>query len=777
MPSENQTSKDNQVVVTRDELDISRPEDLEVFLESAEDVYADAVQYQAVAKAEGYESLSFDDVKGEEIFDALFNLLSELQQHVVDCRERVVNEGKEPDGVVVTRLQELYDGMILLRDTVSDTYKRKRRPRVPITVTSSSQQSKQDNRTQLEGIKKAPTEEKDQLFASIEHELETARRQLDVIRARVLNRIPPSARTGDVAAQLDKLKTNSSRLKTLKDRVGAAKKDVKEVPVLKRTFGNYSRLIEEITKSSSSIEQDLMQRQSEATITASSITSHNTSRVRPIEHQEKMIMSESQKTPQEIPSEAEVILLTKRIYEEQFYTEAERQKTEELSESFHRAVASGEQTSVIMDKYQALRSHVDSVEGSPDINQLHDRVGRIIQRMTAGLTFDDGVLRKARSLEHAFRQLESDPENSDERVRNTYVALYEHAKEHERKWLTVCGMHVPLAGPKGIAAARSLRETLLVERDRHGALVRDPKKQVMVDKLIRKLSSIPPSGLSETTDIPEMVRLMRAIDVPGQQGKLVNPAGQSVQVSYVDEDDTQYIKCLGSQNPKHKVMDISVEDDDGLAIEIRVADKAKELIAKQTEAKAAEAVSIQPQIQPVVPVWDAKVENFVVAQTEACDPINVAVPVETTRVTRTSPVLKKRSLTKLYLSDPVYQAFIARYYTSSAAFERMLDTVVKQIEEKTVDAFEKWLQEEHNSPFTFIEELTVGEVLELGAHEDVRQILAEQNIKYETFLAWFDLIEEMQSVVGDDPNIKFGELYARWMIETEMSYYNEQTSR
>lgn len=769
-----QTIKNSQVVATRDELDLSRQEDLKLFLESAENVYADAVHYQAVAKAEGYKSLSFDDVKGEEIFDALFNLLNELQQQVIHREELVAKGETALDEAVITQLQELYDNMILLRDLVSDMYKGKGQPKVPVVVIPSPIQITQNDLSPKE-TKKDFTKESDKLFANIEHELEAARLQLEVIRARTLNRIPPPERTADVVVKLDELKTHLSRLKTLKDRVRIARNDVTDVSVLKQTFGNYLRLIEEMVKKSSDVEQELMQRQSEVTMTAKTITSDSTSFVRPTDQQMEVVTHNQQNTAQDIPADAEVVLLIKRVFDEQFYTEAERQKTQEFYESFHRAVASGEQVPTIIEKYQALRDHVKILEESPDINELHGRASRIIQRITAGLDFDDDILRRARTLEHEFRQLESDPETSEGRVRNAYAALLKYAKEHENKWLTVCGMHVPSAGPKGIAAARSLRETLLVERDRHGILVCEPKKQVLVDKLIRKLSSISPQGLSETSDIPEVIRLMRAIDVPSQQSKLVSPAGQSVLAGRMEEEDGEYVRGLGPHDQKHKVMDISTEDKE-LKIEIRVANKTKELLIKQTEKKAAKAVSKRPQIQPVVPVQNSKVENSIVARTEVRDPINAAVLANVPRVTRISPALEKRSLTKLYLSDPVYQAFISQHYTSPAAFERMLDTVVTQIEKKTIDALERWLHEEYSSPFAFIEELTVGEVLEFGVSQEVRRVLTEENIKYETFLAWCDLIDEMQSVVGSDSNITFGELYARWMIETEMSYYSQSTS-
>jgi hypothetical protein len=53
---------------------------------------------------------------------------------------------------------------------------------------------------------------------------------------------------------------------------------------------------------------------------------------------------------------------------------------------------------------------------------------------------------------------------------------------------------------------------------------------------------------------------------------------------------------------------------------------------------------------------------------------------------------------------------------------------------------------------------------------NIREVLAKNNIKYETFLVWVDLIEEMQAVVPPQRDMTLGELFAKWMIEIEIEY-------
>lgn len=60
-------------------------------------------------------------------------------------------------------------------------------------------------------------------------------------------------------------------------------------------------------------------------------------------------------------------------------------------------------------------------------------------------------------------------------------------------------------------------------------------------------------------------------------------------------------------------------------------------------------------------------------------------------------------------------------------------------------------------------------MLELSVSDDVRKVIQAKDMKYETFLLWIDLVADMQYVAGDDPYMKFGELYAKWIVETEMT--------
>lgn len=130
--------------------------------------------------------------------------------------------------------------------------------------------------------------------------------------------------------------------------------------------------------------------------------------------------------------------------------------------------------------------------------------------------------------------------------------------------------------------------------------------------------------------------------------------------------------------------------------------------------------------------------------------------------------LNERSLTAQFLQVKPYVDFIANNYTSAAAFERLLDMRITQIEAKTTDAIERWLGEKHESPFIYLQDKTIADTLELSQRKNVRTIVIEAGIKYETFLTWIDLLPKMLEQTNLNINKTFGELFARFIIEIEM---------
>jgi hypothetical protein len=135
------------------------------------------------------------------------------------------------------------------------------------------------------------------------------------------------------------------------------------------------------------------------------------------------------------------------------------------------------------------------------------------------------------------------------------------------------------------------------------------------------------------------------------------------------------------------------------------------------------------------------------------------------------PAYQTDSLTERYLlSSTRYQQWLRNHYSSPKAFEQILDATITKIEASTIDPIEKWLGELPASAFSFIADMPVHDVIAFARrpYEHVLADLQKQNVKYETFVAWRDKIDEMLSVVPDGTSLRFGQLFAIFMIESDM---------
>lgn len=209
-------------------------------------------------------------------------------------------------------------------------------------------------------------------------------------------------------------------------------------------------------------------------------------------------------------------------------------------------------------------------------------------------------------------------------------------------------------------------------------------------------------------------------------------------------------------------------------IEINVVKLAKEETAtKQVESLIEEvdsnssvdikdirfAPSLYAQMQPG--------DIHPVAETEKKDPINAIYNESVIEVAEMSREQENLSLSREYLNTDRYKDFIGAFYPSPDAFEKTLRLAVIEIESTTDSKLDNWLGVRFNSPFEFIQNMSISEVQEL-AGDDARSILDENGIKYETFLTWIDLIPDMQEIVSEDEQLLFGELFAKWIIESQM---------
>lgn len=168
----------------------------------------------------------------------------------------------------------------------------------------------------------------------------------------------------------------------------------------------------------------------------------------------------------------------------------------------------------------------------------------------------------------------------------------------------------------------------------------------------------------------------------------------------------------------------------------------------------------------------AKTVSFVPTSVTTRRPgvVKRTIPKQLQTLPRPADVYQSESLTKKYLTSHRHLQFLQNHYSSPAGFEQILDATITKIEADTIDSIEKWLGDLPASAFAFLSDMSVREVITFSnrSYEEVTYDLQQQNIKYETFVAWRDLLNEMLDLVSGGENMNFGELFANWMFELAM---------
>lgn len=796
--------------VERRELNLTNPEDLEVFLESAEGVYAEAFQYVEVAEDDDYERLGIEDISGVEIFETLQQKLSALREMIDHCRLNVIpNEGEIEDDKVEL-MQQLYDDMIFLRNHIQDTYSYlseeiedmdisaeqaidekkvesitdypEEQATVFEVVKSDSEIFEQENIVSSEGVKPvfdtAQTElvETDSfnenLFKQVEQTVNEIRFQVEKKLNNLSRLFPSEERTEEIKSDFQELDVCLNRISDIQETIKGKRGLNEDKAILGSAFEKYERVAKEIEKNAQTIEQVLMQKHRESEVVEihelkqEKNNSENLFPLRKDSNKNEVNFTDgiAEVETITIPSDADVSVLMKKVTSNQFFIDAERVVAEKLCEDFYRGVAENIPVAETIKNFEKLQKYIEKISTHPDMEYIDMRVCRILERVTAGRPEDISISENVKSKCNLVVRMMSDPNKTADSVQQVYGDLEEYVKAHESEWLAVCGLRIPVPGIEGVSTARSLREGLMIARDRHKGLQRHPEKKILLDKLVRELANVPRNGFDKD-EISEIAELVRRID---EASSVENGNIQQEQKVQSNNDSLNNSYTTGPQL-KRKTMEIESAADTE-EILIQVSRKTEKKLAKD---KPKHSLPQMESAQVMIDTPDHKTVEAT-AVTETNDPINQLIPNKRPTVIHSRPVHEVRSLTREYLADKKYASFFERIDISPKAFERILDTEITKIESETIDFIEKFLNEERVSPFEYMQDMLVEEVEELSMQPNIRDILAQKNIKYETFVAWIDRLSEMQSVVGDASGMKFGELYARWMVEGAMQFSEER---
>ncbi len=123
-------------------------------------------------------------------------------------------------------------------------------------------------------------------------------------------------------------------------------------------------------------------------------------------------------------------------------------------------------------------------------------------------------------------------------------------------------------------------------------------------------------------------------------------------------------------------------------------------------------------------------------------------------------------IVKVLLKETENRTILQERHSSPAAFEASLKREVYRVEAPSrLDAL---LGVKYTSAFSFLKDMTLVQVDTFDggqSREQIREILQEKNIPYETYMAWMQAMPYMESLVVAHDDMTFMELFIRSEIE------------
>ncbi len=184
---------------------------------------------------------------------------------------------------------------------------------------------------------------------------------------------------------------------------------------------------------------------------------------------------------------------------------------------------------------------------------------------------------------------------------------------------------------------------------------------------------------------------------------------------------------------------------------------------------------------------DAEVKNVPITVVEKPIPVPAAVEVtaDSGRVYKEAvPVPVERpvaprpfALNGQYAEQPTYKEYINKTFGSMKVFEQAVEKSVQSFDNNTYDIFERpgfFGGSNYESPYRFLGEMTLQEVTEFETqpNEQIRAFMQENNMKYDTYLAWLDQIDLMVRTLPNEAETTVADLFARYVAETQVPKVN-----
>ncbi len=176
---------------------------------------------------------------------------------------------------------------------------------------------------------------------------------------------------------------------------------------------------------------------------------------------------------------------------------------------------------------------------------------------------------------------------------------------------------------------------------------------------------------------------------------------------------------------------------------------------------------------------DADVKNVPITVVEKPVPATVDVTADSGRVYKEAvptPVPKPvelvaprpYSLNGQFADTPAYKEYLQKVFGTAKLMERAVETAATNFDKTTYDIFESF-GTYYESPYRFLGDMTLQQVTEFETqpNDQIRAFLNDNKIKYETYLAWLDKIDEMAKALPNQSETRVSDLFTRYVAETQ----------
>lgn len=164
---------------------------------------------------------------------------------------------------------------------------------------------------------------------------------------------------------------------------------------------------------------------------------------------------------------------------------------------------------------------------------------------------------------------------------------------------------------------------------------------------------------------------------------------------------------------------------------------------------------------PIVKSPD-RLPSALISSLEKKDPINTSVYSPSLAARKKARAEMAEASWNKYVTKADLASILGKEY-STKAFTREFEAYTTYIEQESIDVFERWLGESRANVFDMLKDMTLQELDHFAADANLKSVLVANNIKYETFVRWFDEYKIINDLMKPKQSLLFGELVGHYV--------------